>query len=179
MLDTTSDASEGLRLNLKPADPITTYRSTYRDLVRLATAFVGDLESAEDLVQDTFLRVHDKWPRIRDADASIRYLRTAVVNAARDVLRRRRRARKLPWTGQPHVPGADVEVLGNLRGAGVRDAVAGLPRRQREVITLRYLSDLSITETALTLGISPAAVKTSAGRALATLSTTLGEHHHA
>lgn len=177
-MGSTSDASEVVRLILTPADPITVYRSSYRDLVRLAIAFVGDLETAEDLVQDTFLRVHDKWPRIRDAEASLRYLRTAVVNGARDVLRRRRRARTLPWFGQRFAPGVDVEVLGYLRSAGIWAAVAALPRRQREVMTLRYLSDLSITETALTLGISSAAVKTSAGRALATLSNTLGEHHH-
>ena len=169
----TPEAADGV--DLRRSDPISIYRADYLALVRLAVGFVGDRETAEDLVQDTFLRVEAKWPQIRDVDAASRYLRTSVVNAARDVLRRRRISRRLPWTTPTQSPGADETLLGQEDRSTVRSAVSRLPTRQREVITLRYLAELSIVETARTLGISEAAVKTSTRRALSALAQTLGE----
>ena len=53
------------------------------DLVRFALMLVGDQSTAEDVVQDAFLGLYRAWDRVRDPDAVLGYLRTAVVNGAR------------------------------------------------------------------------------------------------
>ena len=73
-------------------------------------------------------------------------------------------------------PGADHDVLRRDRRRAVIDAMAQLPRRQREVLALRYYLDLSEREIAETLGISPGAVKSHASRGTEALRRTLSTH---
>lgn len=155
-------------------DAETLYRRHYLHLTRLAAMLVGDRETAEDVVQDVFARMQRRRWRLSDPQRAERYLRVAVINGARTVLRRRRTAARhqpeRPSTEQP----AERSVLDRLRDDTVRAAVASLPARQQQVILLRYLEDLSIAETARVLGISGAAVKASTGRAMTSLATSLG-----
>ncbi|MFE3164066.1 SigE family RNA polymerase sigma factor [Streptomyces sp. NPDC059224] len=146
------------------------YRTRRLDMVRLAAFLVDDLHTAEDVVQDAFAAVcrrhGEQLDDLQDAHA---YLHTAVVNAARSVLRRRRTARTYtpPYQG----PGAPVDELLLLaeEHRQVFDALAQLTARQREVLVLRYWSDLSEAQIAETLGVSRGTVKSTASRALATL----------
>src|SRR5690242_1608365 len=62
------------------------------ELVRMAALLLGDVSAAEDAVQDAFLAVHRKPPAMRDPSVAVAYLRSAVLNQARDQLRRRRPA---------------------------------------------------------------------------------------
>jgi RNA polymerase sigma factor (sigma-70 family) len=74
------------------------------------------------------------------------------------------------------VRGADEAALETERRAAVLDAMEALPRRQREVLALRYYVDLSEAEIAETLGISRGAVKSHASRGAATLRDLLADH---
>lgn len=145
------------------------YDAHYVGLVRLAVLLVRDRGTAEEVVQDAFVAVHGRWHRLDDHDRALGYLRTAVVNKARSVLRHRAVvARNVPAL-LPDVPGADIASLDSERRRAVLDALRALPQRQREVLTLRYYLDFSEREIAETLGISQGAVKSHASRGAAGL----------
>lgn len=144
------------------------YSLHYVGLVRLAVQLVDDLETAEDVVQDVFAA----WPS-RPPDDPLRYLRTAVVNRSRSALRRRRTVRANPPAAPGEVESADVGVLRGERTRLVLARVDELPRRQREVVILRFYEDLSISEIGAVLDIRAGAVSSALNRALATLATHL------
>jgi RNA polymerase sigma-70 factor (sigma-E family) len=139
-------------------------------LVRLAILLVDDMSSAEDVVQDSFTGLWRRYgDELRGLDNPLGYLRTAVVNNARSVLRRRKTARDYT---PPHVPdAASAESVAMLseEHREVLDAVQKLPPRQREVLVLRYWSDLSEADIAEALGISRGTVKSTASRGLEAL----------
>lgn len=147
------------------------YAAHWRSLVRLAALLVHDLGTAEEVTQDAFVAVHGRWRRLRDPDRALAYLRRSVVNGSRSVLRHRAVAQRHLAGQQPHVPqpGPDAPVELRLRREAVRAALLELPRRQREVVALRYYADLSEAEIADLLGISRGSVKSHASRAAATL----------
>ena len=153
------------------------YAAHYRRLVRLSVLLVGDPETAEEVVQDSFVAMHGRWRSLRDPDRGLAYLRQTVVNRSRSVLRHRGvRARHVP-AAVPDLPGADEDALVTERRAVVLDALRGLPDRQREVLALRYYLDLDEATIAEVLGISRGAVKSHASRAAATLRTLLEDSH--
>jgi RNA polymerase sigma-70 factor (sigma-E family) len=150
------------------------YAAHYRRLVRLSVMLVRDQGTAEEVVQDSFVAMHGRWHRLRDPDKALAYLRQTVVNRSRSVLRRRVvAARHLPDV-PPDAPGADETTVVAERRTQVLDALAALPRRQREVIALRYYLDLSESQIAEALGISNGAVKSHASRAADALRASLG-----
>jgi RNA polymerase sigma-70 factor (sigma-E family) len=145
------------------------YAAHYRRLVRLAVLLVRDVETAEEVVQDSFVAMHGRWRRLRDPQKGLAYLRQTVVNRARSVLRHRAvEARHAP-TPLPDAAGADEHAMAAARRDEVLDALRELPERQREVIVLRYYLDLSEAQIAETLGISRGAVKSHASRGAASL----------
>jgi RNA polymerase sigma-70 factor (sigma-E family) len=141
----------------------------YRRLVGVAVLLVDDRETAEDVVQDAFEALYRHWPRLRNPQAAVTYLTRSVVNGSRSRLRRRRteRAYVLP----------EAEVLPSAETSGIRDgeylelvgAMRALPRRQREVVVLRYFLDLSEAQIADWLGVSRGSVKRHASRAMTAL----------
>ncbi len=152
------------------------YRERRLPLVRLAVLMVDDLPTAEDIVQDVFTRLYRRYSTGLEAVADPNaYLVSAVMNAARSTLRRRRIARAyLPPRPEP-APAAEDEAL---LGAGDREVIRALGRlttRQRQVIVLRYWSGLSEREIAGTLRITIGTVKSTAHRARTLLRAQLGE----
>jgi RNA polymerase sigma-70 factor (sigma-E family) len=152
------------------------YVTHYRRLVRLSVLLVRDVETAEEVVQDSFVAMHDRWRRLRDPERGLAYLRQTVVNRSRSELRHRgvqakHADRAAASTGPLHRerPGADEDAIVSERRAAVLDALRALPDRQREVLALRYYLDLSEADIASTLGISPGTVKTHASRGVAAL----------
>ena len=140
------------------------YAAHYRGLVRLSVLLVRDVETAEEVVQDAFVAMHGRWRTLRDPDKGLAYLRQAVVNRSRSVLRHRGvQARHTPSV-VPDLPGADDSAVASERRGQVLDALRELPTRQREVLVLRYYLDLSEAEIADALGISRGAVKSHASR---------------
>ena len=141
----------------------------YRRLVGLAGLMVDDRETAEEVVQDAFEALYRHWDRLRDPYAAVAYLNRSVVNGSRSTVRRRmtERAYDLPDAGIE--PSAESAGLDGSRRAELISAVRELPRRQREVMVLRYFLDLSEAEIAEWLGVSPGSVKRHAFRAVDTL----------
>jgi len=142
-------------------------------LVRLALLMVGDLATAEDVVQDAFEQLHRRWRGLRQQSSALDYARTAVLNGSRSVLRRRLVARRHEGRfAAPPPYGADAAIALEQRSELI-DAFRSLPRRQREVLALRYYLDLSVASTAATLRISEGAVRSTASRGLAALARAL------
>lgn len=151
------------------------YRSHRLGLLRLAVLLVDDRASAEDAVQDAFMAMHRSGNRLRNPDAVVDYLRVCVVNGARSAARRRQVARKyLHRSLSADAPPADTEVMLAAEHQEVLRALRRLPDRQREVLTLRYWSDLSEAQIAEALGISKGAVKSNASRGMRRLTELLG-----
>jgi len=159
---------------MEPSVDITELYAAHRlSLVRLAILLVDDLASAEDVVQDAFAALARRPDAVKDPSKTLAYLRVSVVNTARSALRRRRTARAYapPHDLSPPTP-EDSAVLAEEH-RDVLVAVKRLAPRQREVLVLRYWSNLSESEIAETLGISPGTVKSTASRALVALEKTM------
>jgi len=151
------------------------YALHYRALVRLAALLVRDTATAEEVVQDSFVAMRGGWQRLRDPEKALAYLRQAVVNRSRSVLRHRAVTGKNLQGTPPDTPAAEPGVLGLLERAAVRAALAGLPGRQREAIVLRYYEGLSEGEIAAAMGISRGAVKAHTARGLSALHAALDQ----
>jgi len=149
------------------------YAAHYRSLVRLAALLLRDVATAEEVVQDSFVAMHDGWRRLRDNDKALSYLRQSVVNRARSVLRHRvvvdRNAPKPP----PDIPSAEQGAITLLERSAVVTALRTLPARQREALVLRFYGDLSEAQIAAAMGISKGAVKSHTARAMTALRSVL------
>jgi RNA polymerase sigma-70 factor (sigma-E family) len=146
-------------------------------LLRAAYLIVGDLAESEDLVQECFVTVAKRWPRVRSMDHPRAYARRVLLNLALDGSARRSR-RRLELEGSGTIDeGCDERSTGELTAVDTRSelvaALATLPPRQRAVLVLRYFEDLSESETAAALQCSVGTVKSTASRALARLQSTL------
>ncbi|WP_399432261.1 RNA polymerase sigma factor [Streptomyces sp. WAC05374] len=143
------------------------YHAHRLGMVRLAVLLVDDLATAEDVVQDAFTALYRRHgEHISEVDNALGYLRTAVVNTSRSVLRRRRTARAWTPPAPADVPSAEEHVVLDEAHREVLAALGRLTPRRRQVLVLRYWADLSEAEIAATLGISRGAVKSNASRAL-------------
>jgi len=145
------------------------YSLHYRALVRLAALLVRDIPTAEEVVQDAFVAMHGGWQRLRDAENALAYLRQAVVNRSRSVLRHRTVVDKNMQKAPPDMPSAEHGALAQLERSAVVDALRKLPERQREAIVLRYYADFSEAEIAAAMNISRGAVKSHTARGMAAL----------
>jgi RNA polymerase sigma-70 factor (sigma-E family) len=149
------------------------YMAHYRALVRLAALLVRDTPTAEEVVQDAFVAMHGGWPRLRDAEKALAYLRQAVVNRSRSVLRHRMVVDRNMQKAPPDMPSAEHGALVLLERSAVVAALRDLPDRQREAIVLRYYADLSEAEIAAAMGISRGAVKSHTARGMSALRAAL------
>jgi RNA polymerase sigma-70 factor (sigma-E family) len=144
-------------------------------MLRVALLLVGDRASAEDVVQDAFIGLYRALPRLQEPAKAAGYLRVAVVNGSRSVLRTRRRAALRRVQHEPPVWSAESAVMADEDRRAVLAAVARLPRRPREVLALRYYLDLTDQQIAEALGVSRSTVSSTATRALAALARELRE----
>ena len=124
-------------------------------MVRLAVLLVDDPGTAEDVVQEAFTGLHRHWAGLRDEAAAVAYLRTAVVNGSRSVLRRRRTARDYVPPHQVNARSAESLAMLSAEHQAVVDALGTLPPRQREVLVLRYYGGMSEAEIADATGHQP------------------------
>jgi RNA polymerase sigma-70 factor (ECF subfamily) len=143
-----------------------------RRVYGVAYAIVQDIAEAEDIVQETFLKLHQTRGRLREPDKFTGWLLTVTRNAARDRLRRRK----------PQAPAETFDALvdGNMATPGsrleqeeaqahLRRALARLPEEHRIALTLRYLEGLDYRAIETTMGLSNGALRGVLGRALGTL----------
>ncbi len=142
-----------------------------RSLVRLARIFCDDRNAAEDLVQEAFIRLHRSAGTIRDRSRAPAFLRSIVINLARD--HNRRGLMSLRHTSAMPNPepdrGFEDATVERHDDRIMLDAIRDLPDQQRACVALRFYLELSESETADTLGISKSSVKTHCRRALAAL----------
>jgi RNA polymerase sigma-70 factor (ECF subfamily) len=145
-------------------------RSFGRRLYAIAYAIVQDAAEAEDIVQETFLKLHQG--RLRDADQVAAWLTTVARNAARDRVRRRKpQAPEETFHTLPdHAsarPGAELERREYQER--LHRALGSLPEDHRTALTLRYLEGLDYRAIATTMGVTDGALRGMLGRALGTL----------
>jgi len=131
----------------------------------VARRLTGDPTAAEDIAAEALIRTYVRWSRVR----AFEYREAWVARVATNLAIKASRGR---------APVSDPVTADESDATATRlalvDALARLPRRQRDAVALRYLADLSIDDVASTLGVSAGTVKQSVHRALRTLRTQLG-----
>jgi RNA polymerase sigma-70 factor (sigma-E family) len=137
-------------------------------LSRIAYLLTGDHQLAEDLVQTALTRAALRWPRLVAAGDPEPYVRRIMVNERTSWWRRRRRELLGHAAVDLDAAGPD-EAERVTRRVALLDALAQLAPRQRAVVVLRYFADMSVEETAGTLGCSVGTVKSTTSDALARL----------
>lgn len=140
-------------------------------LRRTAAFLVRDWHLAEDLTQQALVKLYAAWPRTRPA-TRLAYARRIVVNECLSHLRRQRPETTLTEAHDRPAPAGDPVV-------DFAAALALLPARQRAIVALRYLDDLSIPEVGRVLGIADGTVKSQSARAIETLRAHVPEFYAA
>lgn len=135
-------------------------------LHRTAYLLCGDADRAEDIAQVTLTALYVNWKRAARADNLDGYVHRILVRRYLDD--RRLRWSRVRLGDLPDVPAADEQSRLDDRDE-LLTALRALPRGQRAVVVLRYLSDLSVEQTAEALGRSVGNVKSQCSRGLATL----------
>jgi len=127
--------------------------------------------AAEDVAAEVLARTFARWARVRNLPYRRAWVARVAFNEALDVARREGRSAAAPSAPAPRERDLADDTANRL---ALVEALARLPRRQREVIALRYLADLSEADTAQQLGITVGSVKQHARRALETLRGGIG-----
>jgi RNA polymerase sigma-70 factor (sigma-E family) len=139
----------------------------YQRLLRAMFLATGDRHEAEDLAQDAFVRVYERWDRVRGMERPDGYLYRIALNLRRSRLRRvATAARKLLGGRSPEAPDP---ATGATERDVLRRALAALPDGQREAVVLVEWLGLTDGEAAEVLRISPVAVRVRISRARPTL----------
>lgn len=144
-------------------------------LVRFTAAMCADRALAEDVVQEVLIRVHARWDRIGSLDAPEAYVRRALVNEY--VSWRRKWSRVEPREHLPSRVEPDHSDRITSRSA-IAQRLAELPPKQRAVLVMRFLDDMSDADIAEALSCRPATVRAYAARGLATLRITSARDEH-
>jgi RNA polymerase sigma-70 factor (sigma-E family) len=146
---------------------------------RTACLMAGDSQDAEDLVQETYIRVARRWTRVRSMDHPLAYARRVLVTVALDGAARRTRERvelEAAAAGTDVADKSAAQVLQDIDDAAEFGwALRQLPPRQRAVLVLRYWEDLPMAEVAQILGCSAGTVKSAASRGAARLAVVLSD----
>lgn len=145
-----------------------------QSLVRLVRLFVDDRNAAEDLVQEGFIRLARSAHRIEDPSKAAAYLRSIVLNLARDHNRRGLVSLRHHLPLDARRASTEDEILVRDDQQEVIEVLRRLPLRQRNCLVLRYYDELGVDDIAETLGISRNSVKTHLRRGLAAMEAQLG-----
>jgi RNA polymerase sigma-70 factor (ECF subfamily) len=151
------------------------YHASYRRLVGQMFVLCGDLSTAEDIVQEAFVRALDHVRGFRRTDNPEAWLSRVAINLQRSRWRRMKRYAGL----EPRLVERRLPEDLSAEAIDLMDVLATLPVAQREVVVLHHLADLPVQEIAVTLGISVGTVKSRLSRARLALAHALDEEHHA
>lgn len=132
---------------------------------RIAFAMCGTWPEAEEIAQTAFVRIYPRWSKIRDTTVDA-YLRTVLTTVFLDA-RRRRKTREQP-VAQPPDLAVPPDHSSHERLA-MHAALMAVPPRQRAVLVLRFIADMSVEQVARTLGCTIGTVKSQTARGLVTL----------
>jgi RNA polymerase sigma-70 factor (ECF subfamily) len=148
-------------------DLIAFCRAEHARLIGLLTLHVRDVHVAEELAQDTLVRLCEHWPRVREMERPRAWLATVATNLARSAMRRRA-AEQRAATRHGVLPDA-IPHTDTAMAMAVRDAVAGLPERQRTAIAYRYFAGMSTAETAQAMRVAEGTIRALAAQGVANL----------
>ena len=140
-------------------------REEWPRLVGSLAFYTGDRDLAEELAQESLVRVVQRWSAVCETESPSAWAHQVAFNLAKSAFRRRRAARRAS-SRQGVVVALEPDLASDL---AVREAVAALPESQREALILRYFADLSVREVAVIVGCPENTVKTNTRRALAAL----------
>ncbi len=126
-------------------------------LFRAALAILGDVQEAEDAVQETFLRYLEKRPELRDGDHEKAWLLKVTANRCKSVLRVRKRHPAVELLDVYQAPGGDSREL--------MEAILSLPANQRAAVHLHYYEGYTSEEIGAILGQRPGTVRSHLSRA--------------
>jgi RNA polymerase sigma factor (sigma-70 family) len=144
------------------------YNDHYRSLVRLSALLTGSIPTAEEIVQDSFVALHDARRR-PGSDSALSYLLQAVLTRTRATIRHRALTGPNATDSDQGTTGSGQNAMSSREYQAIVSALRMLPARQREIIVLRYCADLSEAQIAAAMGISRGAVKAHTARATASL----------
>lgn len=156
-----------VRGKLSKEQLVSLFNEHYDALVRLASFLLDDTESCEEVVQDAFVKLFTVAEPTVGKEAA--YLRTMVLNGARSRMRKRMVRRRFVHDLPEPTASAETDAMSRHEREKMISALRRLPKRQSEVLMLRFYNDLSEAEIAETLDISTGSVKTHTSRGLASL----------
>lgn len=136
------------------------------ELVRLGWALTGDRQLGEDLAQSALQRMWPKWNRVCGDGEPYAYVQRVMINLWCTWRGRRWRQMERLVAAPPERHAVDGDADRLAASEQVDRWLAALPPRQRAVVTLRFLFDLSVEESAQRLGCSPGTVKSQTAKAL-------------
>ena len=130
------------------------YAGAAARLIRHGYALTGDMAEAQDIAQEAFARAWQRWAAVRACDSPEAWVRRVATNLAASRWRRIRVARAAPWhPSELQVPEVSTDLVALVSG------LRKLPERQRTVLVLHYLCDLTVDQIAAELGCPPGSVK--------------------
>jgi RNA polymerase sigma factor (sigma-70 family) len=153
------------------ADVADLFHGIYPRLVVLLYATCGNQSDAEDAAQEAFTKALLHQRKFVSLDNPEAWLRTVALNHLRNRWRHRDVVRRL----RDKVPGPQGQLELGPDHVAIMTALAELDRAHREVVVLHYLVDLSVAETAATLGVAEGTVKSRLSRSRHQLATLLTE----
>lgn len=142
----------------------------YEEVRRALTLALGDAERAEDVTQEAFVQAWRRWRHVSAMDRPVAWVYVVAINKARRDLRRDTRVVE----GPPVIPSPDPAGA-VVTSVSLAAALKALPPRQRAVVVLRYLADLSNAQVAEALGCAEGTVKSTLNAALSNLRFELEE----
>lgn len=152
------------------------YRTHVGAAMKAAWLISGDAQTADDLVQEAFVKCAGRLAGIRDLAAFGRYRQQAVIRLGANESRRRGYERRLVQVlGAQQAARPWSEPEGRELSSSLSEALAGLPERQRAVLVARFYLDLSEAATAAALGMRLGTVKSTCARGLSALRAAMAE----
>jgi RNA polymerase sigma factor (sigma-70 family) len=149
------------------------YRANHRRILASVALIVGDVDTASDIVDEACTRALERWPRVSTMASVDGWVFRVAMNlskrrAARAAAERRIVAADASRARRSHVDAADYDV-------DLWAAVAALPRREREAVTLRYVAGLPERDVAAAMGVAPGTAARTLHDARARLAAALGD----
>jgi RNA polymerase sigma-70 factor (ECF subfamily) len=184
---TTIDPMTIARADEQAAQEFSSVVASHRpQIFRFLLASTRDVDLAETLTQECFLKAHRNWSSFRGDSSAMTWLMRIAINLQKDHWRNRR----MQFWRQTRTNSVDLDeasewlpsgessqeqkLLARERVTQVWKAVEGLSERQRTVFLLRYVEELELAEIAQTTGLSEGTVKAHLSRALGRVRAELG-----
>ena len=147
----------------------TIFLPCHQQLYRVAYRLTGNREDAEDVVQETYLKIWNSRDRLGQLDNPAAFCMTTLKNLFVDFLRRKRGDRGSSFNADDVTVPADIDIGNQIEQRDsvniVTQLIEQLPDNQRDVIRMRDIADLPFEEIEAATGLSPGNIRTLLSRA--------------